>query len=151
MSYTRIGKSYQATVTMSDGTDASYDVEVDYFEAGGFDLPEIGVNITPQDPTAKLEGMVEQFEDEILDALDTFFTKDCAQQEDGADLYFTFDTATKEVELFETPSKPEDPQPSIDKALEQIKKDVANGDLTAIEELLKYTPLSAVKGYLSED
>lgn len=39
----------------------------------------------------------------------------------------------------------------IDNALEQIKKDVADGDLTAIEELLKHTTTIALEGYLADD
>ena len=149
MSYTRIGKSYQAIVTMSDETDIAFDIQVDYLDTGKFNVPEIDVEITqqPQD----LEGMVAQYDDEIIYALDTWFTKDCAQQEDGADLCFTFDTVMETVELAGDIPEIEDPQPSIDKALEQIKKDITNGDLTAIEELLKLTPLSIVKGYLAED
>lgn len=39
----------------------------------------------------------------------------------------------------------------IDKAIKQIKTDVANGDVTAIEELLKATDEAALKSFLSED
>jgi hypothetical protein len=38
----------------------------------------------------------------------------------------------------------------IDKALEQIKKDVQTGDLTAIEELLRVVPEDQLQGFLSE-
>ena len=38
-----------------------------------------------------------------------------------------------------------------DKALDRIKEDVASGDMTAIDELLKMLPIEAVKGYLAED
>lgn len=38
-----------------------------------------------------------------------------------------------------------------DKALDRIKEDVAFGDMTAIDELLKMLPIEAVKGYLAED
>ena len=39
----------------------------------------------------------------------------------------------------------------IDKVLEQIKEDVINGDVTAIEELLKNVPIEILKSYLPEE
>ena len=39
----------------------------------------------------------------------------------------------------------------IDKVLEQIKEDVINGDVTAIEELLKNVPIESLKSYLPEE
>ena len=39
----------------------------------------------------------------------------------------------------------------IDKVLEQIKADVINGDVTAIEELLKEVPIDALQSYLPEE
>ena len=39
----------------------------------------------------------------------------------------------------------------IDKVLEQIKADVINGDVTAIEELLKNVPIEILKSYLPEE
>lgn len=41
-------------------------------------------------------------------------------------------------------------QEIIDKVLEQIKIDVAEGDLTAIEELLTFLPIKNLKNYLPE-
>ena len=41
-------------------------------------------------------------------------------------------------------------QELIDKCLEQIKEDVANGDLTAIDEMLMFLPTKYLKGYLPE-
>lgn len=38
----------------------------------------------------------------------------------------------------------------IDKVLEEIKNDVRDGDLTAIDELLKYVPIKNLKSYLPE-
>ena len=38
----------------------------------------------------------------------------------------------------------------VDQAIDQIKKDVAEEDFTAIEELLKYVPQSALSSFLSE-
>jgi len=38
----------------------------------------------------------------------------------------------------------------IDQVLEQIQKDVAAEDLTAIEELLNYVPINILVAYLSE-
>ena len=43
-----------------------------------------------------------------------------------------------------------DKQIIIDYVIEQIKKDVASGDLTAIEELLKFVPIKILKSYLPE-
>ena len=42
-------------------------------------------------------------------------------------------------------------QDLVDKCLEQMKKDFAEGDLTAIDELLMYIPNRYLKGYLPED
>ena len=39
----------------------------------------------------------------------------------------------------------------IDTVLEQIVKDVQDGDLTAIQELLVYCPVDALKQYLPEE
>ena len=39
----------------------------------------------------------------------------------------------------------------IDKDLVQIKEDVINGDVTAIEELLKNVPIERLKSYLPEE
>jgi len=39
----------------------------------------------------------------------------------------------------------------IDKVLEQIKKDVEAGDMTAIEELLRDVPDESLKSYLPEE
>jgi hypothetical protein len=41
-------------------------------------------------------------------------------------------------------------QEIVDEVLENIKKDVADGDLTAIEELLKFLPIENLKNYLPE-
>ena len=38
-----------------------------------------------------------------------------------------------------------------DKVLEQIKKDVAEGDLTAVDELIRLVPREYLEGYLSLD
>ncbi|MEK6829774.1 MAG: hypothetical protein AABY15_06660 [Nanoarchaeota archaeon] len=42
-------------------------------------------------------------------------------------------------------------QELVDKCIERIKEDVAIGDLTAIDELLKFLPTKYLKGYLPED
>jgi len=42
-------------------------------------------------------------------------------------------------------------QELIDKVLETIKADVINGDVTAIEELLKQVPIESLKSYLPEE
>jgi hypothetical protein len=44
-----------------------------------------------------------------------------------------------------------DKQELIDKVLETIKADVINGDVTAIEELLKQVPIESLKSYLPEE
>jgi len=38
----------------------------------------------------------------------------------------------------------------IDVVLDEIQNDIANGDLTAIAELLYYVPIEYLKGYLPE-
>ena len=39
----------------------------------------------------------------------------------------------------------------VDRVLEQIVKDVREGDLTAIQELLVYCPVDALKQFLPEE
>jgi hypothetical protein len=39
----------------------------------------------------------------------------------------------------------------IDLVLEQLQKDIANEDLTAIEELLTHVPYDILKNFLSEN
>lgn len=39
----------------------------------------------------------------------------------------------------------------IDQVLAQILRDVADGDLTAIEELIKNLPVKTLNAYLSEE
>ena len=39
----------------------------------------------------------------------------------------------------------------IDDVIEQIKKDILSGDLTAIDELLRYVPAQKLDAFLSED
>lgn len=41
-------------------------------------------------------------------------------------------------------------QELIDKCLEQIKKDIESGDLTAIDEMLMFLPIRYLKGYLPQ-
>jgi hypothetical protein len=41
-------------------------------------------------------------------------------------------------------------QELIDQVIEQIKEDVENQDMTAIEELLRFVPTEYLLGYLSE-
>ena len=48
-------------------------------------------------------------------------------------------------EKIETPSK------LIDKVLAQIEKDVNEGDVTSLEELLSYCPKDKLEGYLPEE
>lgn len=38
----------------------------------------------------------------------------------------------------------------LDAVLDQIQLDVANGDMTAIEEMLQHLPLEILQGYLPE-
>lgn len=38
----------------------------------------------------------------------------------------------------------------IDAVLDQIQKDISNGDLTAIEEMIQHLPLDILQGYLPE-
>jgi len=48
------------------------------------------------------------------------------------------------------PKPTETDQKVIDQVLEQIQKDVAVGDMTAVCELLQFTPIEYLKGYLPE-
>lgn len=40
---------------------------------------------------------------------------------------------------------------AVDSALVQIVSDVNSGDLSGIEELLRYVPLEVLKGFVSEE
>jgi predicted transcriptional regulator len=42
-------------------------------------------------------------------------------------------------------------QELVDRCIEEIKRDVASGDVTAIDELLMFLPTKYLKGYLPED
>ena len=42
-------------------------------------------------------------------------------------------------------------QQLIEEVVEQIKKDLANGDVEAVEELLSFCPTKFLVGYLSEE
>lgn len=42
-------------------------------------------------------------------------------------------------------------QELVDKCIEEIKRDVASGDVTAIDEMLMFLPTKYLKGYLPED
>jgi hypothetical protein len=39
----------------------------------------------------------------------------------------------------------------IDDVIEQIKKDILSGDVTAIDELLRYLPAQKLEAFLSEE
>ena len=41
-------------------------------------------------------------------------------------------------------------QPLVDQVIEQIKKDIADGDVTVLDELLKFIPIEYLKGSLPE-
>tara|TARA_R110002096_G_scaffold184582_1_gene363130 strand:+ start:1043 stop:1240 length:198 start_codon:yes stop_codon:yes gene_type:complete len=45
----------------------------------------------------------------------------------------------------------EEKQRVVDAVLEEIKVDLANGDVTAIECLLMFLPVEKLKGYLPEE
>ena len=148
---TRITKIYNANITLSDGTFLDLEVEVDYYDDDTMCVPNIDVNLTHNMDENSFEGMAEDFHSDIEDSLSEYFTKDACNTEEGEQLYFLYDTVTDELKLIEDEEEEEDNQPIIDKALEQIKSDIEDGDLTAIEELLKLTELRIVKRYLVED
>ena len=45
----------------------------------------------------------------------------------------------------------DDDQPLVDEVIEHIKKDIVYGDLTVLDELLKFIPVEYLKGSLPED
>lgn len=59
------------------------------------------------------------------------------------------DSGIEAGDCLELPS--EDDQPLIDKVLDHMKKDIEAGDLTAIDELLKFVPKQYLEGYLPEE
>ena len=147
MSGLRLNKEYTATVTLSDDSVISYQVEVQYEDDDSMCIPDIDVELTT---ISAVEGMSADFEDEVGDAVNSYFTKDACNTEDGQEVFFFYNEITDELESIEVCGEAHT-QAIVDKALEQIKQDIEAGDLTAIEELLKLSPLSVVKGYLSED
>jgi hypothetical protein len=147
MSGFRLNKEYTATVTLPDDSFITYQVEVQYEDDDEMCIPDIDVELTP---TSAVEGMSADFEDDIGDAINTYFTKDACNTEDGQEVVFLYDTIADKLEVIEGDVKVHT-QNVVDKALEQIKKDVEAGDLTAIEELLKLADLRLVKRYLAED
>jgi len=66
-------------------------------------------------------------------------------------LVFNSSTSPYDVVGFATKSDYDDKNALIDKVLETIKADVINGDVTAIEELLKQVPNEILKSYLPEE
>ena len=44
----------------------------------------------------------------------------------------------------------DDDQELVDKVIEEIKKDIAQGDTTVLDELLKFTPIEYLKGSLPD-
>lgn len=134
MSTTSISKSYQAIVTMSDDTDIAFDVEVSYYDDDSMCIPDIEVSIVEQ-PEDR-QGMVEEFEDEITDALDRWFTNDACNTNDGEHLCFTFDTTTEEVELCED-EKTDDSCASFEDVLEVVRQELSalsNNDLAKVAQ-----------------
>ena len=69
--------------------------------------------------------------------------------EDG--LVFECSSGPSDVVGFATKENEAIKQELIDKVLETIKEDVINGDVTAIEELLKQVPIEILKSYLPEE
>ena len=66
-------------------------------------------------------------------------------------MYGVYDITPIEEAIKEAQEKQEEiKQELIDKCLEEIKKDVAKGDVTAIDELLKFVPTKNLQGYLPE-
>ncbi len=55
------------------------------------------------------------------------------------------------MNLFEEDNSDAKEDNLIEKALERIKKDVKDNDLTAIEELLEHVSINNIKGYLAEN
>jgi len=46
---------------------------------------------------------------------------------------------------------PDEKSKLIDQVLQQISLDIAEGDVTAIEEMLMHLPVEILKGYLPEE
>ena len=154
MSFINEGKELTCSVQFSDDTYIEYDIELEYQDDDSMAVAEIEVNITPAQTKAPLDGMAKQFEDDVRDALDTYFTKNYFNIGDRPDINFDFNTIT--LEVYEdngdySKGTIKVGQELIDKVLEQMKKDIEVGDLTAIDELLTFVPIRNLKGYLAED
>ena len=91
-------------------------------------------------------GFVTQIFNENNEPIEQNFTAGC--EVDYEDVHGEPIEAWSEYLPFDMvqPIKPN--QELIDKAIEQIKKDIAMGDVTAIDELLGFIPEQYLKGYL---
>lgn len=66
----------------------------------------------------------------------------------------TDDTIVREVRFCQMPNAEldtRDKQPLVDECIEQIKSDIEEGDVTALDELLKRLPWEILKHFLPED
>jgi hypothetical protein len=145
MSGLRLHKQYNAIVTMSNENTLEYDVEVYYEDDDSMCIPDIDVSITAN----MIEGLAGDFEDDIEDGLDTYFTKDACQTEDGEDVFFVYDTDTDKFEVVENDGDTN--EAIIEKAIKQMQQEIADGDLTCIEGLLQVIPIKTIKDYLVEE
>jgi hypothetical protein len=114
------------------------------------DVRQFAKNLWKQDSEFVQDILYDNFEGNLVE--EDFYTK---MDDDGWLLSFLVGGGYHLEELCEVPlddfydeEKPS--QELIDEVLEQIKKDVAGGDVTAIEELLMHVPLSKLGGYLPE-
>lgn len=100
-----------------------------------------------------------------LDDHDQICIETCDEDGDQEDLYpmsldiiegieLTDKTIVREVRFCQRPnSEPDtrDKQPLIDEVIKQIKDDIEEQDLTALDELLKFLPWEILKNYIPED
>jgi len=79
---------------------------------------------------------------------DTLPPMDIISGEIEEDILACAKTARESIEHMRENLDPE--KTDVDKVIDQIKIDIEGGDVTAIEELLKFVPLTHLRGFLPE-
>jgi len=133
---TRMNKSYNTIVTMSDDTEIEFTVDVKSEEEQGC-MP-IVTTFAHTTSSYLQDGMAYDFKEEIREALNEWFKDDACQSDIFDEFSFTFDTITNELtrDVFEEVN---DNCASFDDVVEAVKSElssVSNSDLATIAQQL---------------
>ena len=124
--------NYCSNLTLLDPKDCTYSISLEF------------TDIQEENPLEAVKKIIGWIKDDGVDDMvftvtneqtDERHTVDMSEEEEDAVLPLTPDKATQDL---------------VDMVLEQIKKDVASGDVTAIDELLKFIPEKYLIAYLPE-